>query len=244
MIQEPDIGGRSSTAWAPLDIALVLRRTLACFGLDFAGVVMSGFALVTLPGIIARSLETDTYMTAVITLRGVLAVIYVALVSWGVVSRLSGRALPPHVFLTEGLARARPGVETSLVAAAAVVAALIVQLFAQHGTAEGWLLDVLLLTAGLWAASVVLPVVAVAVVERLGPLAAMKRAAMLTVGHRNRTMALVLLLGLTLAPVAALIAGLGGGSNAMLAASLFDLFACSLIATMPAVVYASLPDRN
>ena len=81
--------------------------------------------------------------------------------------------------------------------AAAVFVGLIVQLFAQHGTVAGWLLDALLLALALCGASVLLPVVPAAVVERLGPRAAFARAAALTEGNRNRVLGIVLVMALT-----------------------------------------------
>ncbi len=225
-----------------LDVALAIRRTVQSFALDFAGVVLVGLALVTLPGIVTRSLATGPDGTTVlITLRGVCAMLYVALVSWGIVARLRGRALPPRLFVREGLARAQPGLQAALLAGAIVVAGLIVQWFAQAGTVQGWLLDTMLLALGLWAAAALMPLVPVAVVERLGPLAAMRRAAALTAGNRNRTLALALLVGLTLAPSAALVFGFATpDSGGIVLRSLFELLAWSLVATVPAVVYAGL----
>ena len=226
----------------PLDIALTIRRTVQAFGRDFAGVVLGGIALVAIPGGLARSLApAGDWATLTITLRSVCAILYVALVSWGVVARLRGRALPPQDFVREGLVRAQPGVQVGLLAGAAVVAGLTVQLFARHGTVEGWLLDSLLLTGALWAVTVLMPVVPAAVVERLGPVAAFRRAAALTAGNRNRILALALLLALTLAPSAALVAGMAGpGGGGIVISTLFEFVAWSLIATVPAVVYAGL----
>lgn len=225
----------------PLDVALAIRRTCRVFASDFAGVVLAGLALVTLPGLVSHGIAGGDSGTLLITLRSVCALLYVALVSWGVVARLRGRALPPRLFLREGLVRATPGLRVALLAGAAVVFGLIIQLFAQHGTLAGWLLDVSLLALGLWAIAAMMPLVPVAVVERLGPIAAIRRALALTEGNRNRTLALALLVGLTLAPSAALVAGVAGpGGGGLLLRSLFELLAWSLVATVPAVVYAGL----
>ena len=225
---------------APLDVALAIRRTLDAFVRDFAGVAVAGVALVILPGILARHFGPGgDWATLIITLRGVCAMLYVALVSWGIVARLRGRALPPRAFLREGLAHAQPGLQAALLAGVAIVIGLTLQLFARHGSLAGWLLDVLLLAAGLWAICVAMPVVPAAVVERLPPMAAFRRAAALTQGNRNRILALALLVGVTLAPSAALVAGFAGPVAPWLA-SLFELVAWSLVATVPAVVYAGL----
>jgi hypothetical protein len=221
----------------PLDVALTIRRTLQAFARDAGAVSAAGLALVMAPGLLTRTgTVAADWATLVITLRGVCAMLYVALVSWGVVARLRGHALPPRAFLAQGLARAQPGVKVALLAGVAIVIGLTVQLFAAHGTLAGWLLDVLLLSAGLWAICVLMPLVPAAVVERLGPMAAIRRAAALTEGNRNRILALALLVGLTLAPSGVLVAGIASPW----ATSVFELVAWSLIATVPAVVYAGL----
>ncbi len=223
-----------------LDVALALRRTAAAFAGDFAAVVSAGFALVAIPGIVTRGLAPgEDWATLLTTLRGVLAMVYVALVSWGVVARLAGRRLLPHEFLREGLRRATPGVQVALLAGAAVFMGLTVQLFARHGTLAGWLLDVLLLSAGLWAIAVLMPAVPAAVVERLTPLAALRRAAKLTEGNRDRILGLALVVLLAVAPSLALAAGLAGDS-AIIVRAAAELWAWTLVATVPAVVYAGL----
>jgi hypothetical protein len=107
----------------------------------------------------------------------------------------------------------------------------------------GWLLDVLLLSAVLLGASVLLPLVPLAVVETLSPLAAMRRAAALTLGSRNRILALALLTGLTLAPIAALAFGFGGNGGPV-AAALFEAIAWLVAALVPALVYAGLLEND
>ena len=225
-----------------LDVILALRHAVVVFWRDLAAVVGAGILLVTLPGVLARALpDTADWSTLATTLRGVLAMVYVALISWGVVARLAGQALPPRRYLSEGLARATPGVKVALLIGAAVVAGLTLQLFAQAGTIAGWLLNSLLLTAALLALTTLMPAVPVAVVERLGPMAALRRAAALTAGNRDRLLALALLVGLTLAPSGALVAGIAGPDGAgPVLRSLFELVAWSLVATVPAVVYALL----
>jgi hypothetical protein len=87
-----------------------------------------------------------------------------------------------------------------------------------------------------------LPAVPAAVVERLGPLAALRRAAALTAGNRDRILALTLVVGLALVPSAALVAGLPPAASLWLRA-LFELVAWSLAAAVPAVVYVLLRDQ-
>jgi hypothetical protein len=232
----------SSAPEPRLDVILALRHAVVVFWRDISALAAAGILLVTLPGVLTRALpDTADWGTLGTTLRGVLAMLYVALVSWGVVARLAGHALPPARYISEGLARATPGVKVALLIGAAVVAGLTLQLFARHGTIAGWLLNSLLLTAGLLALTTLMPAVPAAVVERLGPMAALRRAAALTAGNRDRLLALALLVGLALAPSGALVAGLGGpdGAGPWLR-SVFELVAWSLIATVPAVVYVLL----
>ena len=225
-----------------LDVILALRRAVEMVWRDLVSVIMAGVLLVTLPAVLARQLPGGAdWATLATVLRGVCATVFVALVSWGVVARLGGRALPPRRYLREGLVRATPGVQVALLIAAAVVAGLTLQLFAQAGTLAGWLLNSMLLTAGLLAVTTLLPAVPAAVVEGLRPMAALRRAAALTAGNRDRILALALVVGLALAPSAAIIAGIAAPNGAGLwFAAVFDLVAWSLTATVPAVVYVLL----
>jgi hypothetical protein len=225
-----------------LDVIMALRHAIIVVWRDLAAVVAAGVLLVTLPGLLVPYLPAGAdWSTLGTTLRGVCAMLFVALVSWGVVARLAGRALPPRRFIAEGLARATPGLQVALLLGAAVVVGLTLQLFARHGTIAGWLLNSLLLTAALLALTALMPAVPAAVVERLGPMAALRRAAALTAGNRDRLLALALLVGLALAPSAALVAGFAGPDAAGIwLRSAFELVAWSLAATVPPVVYALL----
>ena len=225
---------------ARLDVALVLKRTGEAFVRDFVGVVMGGIALVVLPGVLTREIAAgEDWATLLTILRCVLGMVYVALVSWGVVSRLRGRALAPADFVREGLARAQPGLQVALLAGAAAVVLLTIHLFAKTGTTAGWILNSLLLTAALVGVCALMPLVPVAVVERLTPMAAFRRAAALTQHNRNRILGLALVLLVTLAPSAALVAGFAW-PKAPWAIALFEMLAWSLGATVPAAVYAGL----
>jgi hypothetical protein len=227
-----------------LDVAKVLKRAAVTLWADGPAIFVAGVLLVLLPAALGRSGAEDSSLdTLLVTLRGVGAMLFVALVSAGTVARWRGRPLPPLAFLSAGFAAAQPGVQAGLVLAAAVVTGLIIQLFAQHGTVTGWLLDALLLALGLGGASLLLPVVPAAVVERLSPRAAFARAAALTEGNRNRVLGIVLLMALVLAPLWALAAGSGGplGPWAM---ALVEFAGFSLAAVVPAAVYAGLaPDK-
>lgn len=223
---------------------MVLKRSMEVFGRDSGGVLIAGVALVVVPGIAFRGMGGGAHWdTLAMTLRGVCAMLFVALVSWGLVARLRGRALPPKAFVTEGFKRSQPGLQVALLVGAALFAGLTIHLFARNGTLAGWVLNSLLLTGGLMAVCIAMPVVPVAVVERLGPVAAFRRAAALTAGNRNRILVVALLLVLTLAPPAVLVALVRWPAGfGRVAASLFELVAFSLIAAVPAVVYAGLRD--
>jgi hypothetical protein len=206
-------------------------------------ILFGGALLVSLPGYVARLLAPEggyaaDVATLVTTLRAVLAMLYLALVSWGVVARLTGRALPPHAFVGEGLRRAQPGLKVALLVGAAIVFGLTLRLFAVHGTTQGFLLQTLLLAVGLWALGALMPAVPAAVVERLGPVAALRRAAVLTAGNRDRTLILGLISGLALAPTAVLLASMPAPHPLLQAG--FELIVWGLAGIVPAVVYTGL----
>ena len=223
-----------------LDVILALRRAGEVLAHDFVAVGLAGLLLVALPGVLTRRLpDSAGWETIAVTLRCVFAMLYVALVSWGATARLAGHALPPRQYLVQGLARATPGVRVALLVGVGVVTGLTLQLFARHGTLAGWALNSLLLTAALLALTTLLPVVPAAVVERLDPMTALRRAAALTAGNRDRILVLALLVGL--APAAALVAGIAGpDGTGTWARAIFELVAWSLAAAVPPAVYALL----
>jgi hypothetical protein len=227
---------------ARLDVAQVLKRAALALWADGPAILFAGVLLVLLPAALGHGVARGSGLdTVLLTLRGVGAMLFVAMVSAGTVARWRGRPLSPPTFLSAGFAASQPGVQTGLVLAAAVVVGLIIQLFAQHGTVAGWLLDVLLLSLGLGGASLLLPVVPAAVVERLSPRAAFVRAAALTEGNRNRLLGIVLLLALALAPLWAMAAGSAGPAGRW-ALALVELAGFSLVAVVPAAVYAGLTE--
>ncbi|WP_310498599.1 hypothetical protein [Sandarakinorhabdus sp.] len=228
-----------------LDVVQALRRALRLLAGDWAAVILAGLVLVTLPGMAARAMAPSADFDIVLTtLRGVLAMLFVALVSFGAGARASGRSLPPPDYWRQGLARALPGLKVALLMGCAVVTGLIVQLFARHGTLAGLVLDAALLAAGLWGLCAALPAVPAAVMENLPPAAAFRRAAALTDGNRNRVLALALVVGLALAPLLALALGMAGtgmaGTVAAWVIAAIELLAWSLAALVPAAVYAEL----
>ena len=100
------------TSTPRLDILLALHRTAQAVRADLVAILLGGGLLVSLPGYAARLLAPEGGYTAdvatlVTTGRAVLAMLYLALVSWGVVARLTGRALPDGVEVVENKPLAR-----------------------------------------------------------------------------------------------------------------------------------------
>ncbi len=231
-----------------LDVARAVRRVATAFWEDFAGIVIGGFVAVILPALVSAWVLADGGGTLGTTLRAVLAMVYVAMVSHGVIERLAGHPLPTGRFIRDGLLQARPGLEVALLLGAGVVVLLMLELLGRAGTLAGTALHALVAAGVIWSLCVLLPVVPVAVRERLRPMAAIRRAARLTRGNRDRIFALLVLAMLTLAPAAVLIAvvveadGDRATTAGTLLVALFDLLVCSLLATVPPVVYAGLAE--
>jgi len=227
---------RQPAAAPPLDVARVLRRFVPALMAD-AVPLLGGLALLVLfPGIATRLADGGGEMgTLLVILRALLAMVYVAGVAPMIVARTQGQ----HLGWRPAFARATPGVQAALLVGSLVVAGMTLHLFARHGSLAGWLLDSLLLSAALLGASILLPLVPLAVIEMLSPVAAMRRAAALTLGSRNRILALTLFSGLTLAPIAALTFGFSGG-GAPVTVALFEAVAWLVAALVPALVYAGL----
>ena len=217
----------------PLDVAMVLRRTLPAVFVDPVPVLGGLALLVVLPAIVTRLVVVgNNGETLLVILRALLAMLYAAMVAPIIVARVHSRPIP----LRAAIGRSTPGVQAALLLGAAVVAGMTLHLFARHGSVAGWLLDSLLLTAALLGASILMPLVPVAVIEALAPMMAIRRAAALTSGNRNRILALALLAGLTLAPLAALAFWVPG----FWGVALFEGAAWLVAALLPALVYAGL----
>lgn len=240
---EPEPGPERPPELARLDIGLALRRSFEVGRADAAGIGAGGMLLVVFPSVAEHVLTPAAGLgadiaTLVTTIRAVLAMLFVSAVSWGVVGRMAGLPLAPVAFFNQGLRRAQPGLKVALLVGAAIVLGLIVKLFATHGTPQGFVLQTLLLTLGLWALCTLMPAVPVAVVERLGPVDALKRAAALTAGNRDRTLLLGLVLALVIGLATVLVGQLADVAPALEAA--VELLAWGLAAIVPAVVYAGL----
>ena len=229
------------TVTSRLDILLALHRTLAALRQSLPAMLLGGALLVALPGLAIDMLTPDNGYTAdtaivLITLRAVLAMLFIAQLSWSVLARFAGLRLPPPTALRQGLARAQPGLKVALLAGAAIVTGLILKLFVQNGTMPGFVLETLLLALALWALGALMPAIPAAVMEGLGPVAALRRAAHLTAGNRDRTLALGLIAGLAIVPALLIVRATGP----LWLSALVDVYAAGLVAILAAVVYASL----
>ena len=236
-----------------LDVALALRQILEVFARDAAPILLLGFGMVSIPALALGALPPaeglGTMLSVAIGLSGLL---YVTIVSFGAMTRLVGRPLDPARFAAAGLAASPPGYSVALLLGAGAVVAAIVGLLLPAGAP----LHLLLWAAAAWGLVVVLPALPAALAERLGPVAALRRAARLTRGNRGRIVALLLVVPLLgLLPAATVIGqvvpvfGIGRDGGAALLAlgdprlwlkTGFELVAVALTATVPPVVYMQL----
>ena len=241
-----------------LDVALALHQIVLTFWHDFAPIVVLGFVMVTVPGVAQQLIGPHAGSTIVATLGAMLNVLYVVIVSGGVLARLTGKPLPPLLFARAGLAASPRGLSVALLIGAGLVMILVILLLAGTGTPAGLVASAAAAIAAFACAVMALPAVPVALVERGAPFAALARAAALTRGERGRIAVLLVVLALTFIPARMVIAATVYGTGANLATevaidrtmtvfspglwllALFDLLAWGVAATVPAVVYVQL----
>ena len=235
-----------------LDLALALRQIGETFVHDSTPILAQGAVLLTLPALLGRVLiPGHSAGTVLAVVAGLGAALFAVLVSYGTLARLAGRPLALPDYFRRAVVASPPGFNVALLLGAAAVAAAIVPLgFKVAADMSGAIGAGLALGALVLAGIViVLPAVPLALAERCRPVAALQRAAVLTRGNRGRIVALLVIAALTFGPAALLIDRLGGDSAETLASGhlwlslLFDLLAASLLATVPAVVYAQLARR-
>lgn len=232
-----------------LDIARTLGRAIKGVWDDLPPVLLGGAALVLWPALVARWLSAaGDWGTIGVTVRAVLAMLFVVIVGHGVLARLAGRPLSAAMFLIEGARRSRPGLEVALLLGAGAVLLLTLQLFARPGSGAGVALDLLLLCAALWAASRWLPALTLAVAERRNVFLALARSAELTEGSRWRLLALVAAPALLLVPMGIALAGMAASETLTLASPglwlelLFELAVWALLGALSASSYAGLAE--
>lgn len=249
----------------PIDILVVLRLALFAWWREFAPIIGLGALLLTLPALIARAIapELTGGQTLVVTAQGVCAMLFLSAVIYGVLHVFARKPLGPRAFMRAGLAAAQPGLVVALILAAGAVTIRIVFVLAGalDPMAAGFV-DGMATAGALWALATLLPAVPAAVAERLGPVAALQRAAALTRGNRVRLLGLILVVGISLTPIMSLTTLLLFGQAkdsadvARIAAAmraddpglwiglLVNLLVGGALACVPAAAYAVLVSRS
>ncbi len=248
----------------PLDIVAVLRLALFAWWREFAPILALGALLVTLPALLARLIGPGAgeSATLVVTAQGVCGMLFLSAVAFGVLHLFARKPLGPWRFIAAGLGAAQPGLVVALILGAGAMSVRIVFLIASAlGPMAGGFIDGLATAAALWALATLLPAVPAAVAERLGPIAALQRAAALTRGNRVRLLGLCFVLMLALIPIGGTIGIVVFGQNATPAdvermaaamtaadpglwiALLTDVLIAGVLACVPAAVYAVLVTR-
>lgn len=239
---------------ARLDVLAAVRQLFAVLAGDAAAILGLGLVMIGLPvlagGLVPRGGPAGGGPggTGLAVLGGLLALLYLAIVSYGALSRLAGKPLPPALVARRGLVASPPGYSVALLQGALLVgfgiAGLLLGLALPEARDFATPFAVL---AGFALLVLTLPAVAVALVERVSPLAALRRAAALTRGSRGQVALLLLAFLLTLLPVGLVVrevaAGAGGLAGAWLRA-MFAWGAAAVSAPLPAVAYMQLARRN
>ncbi len=241
------------------DILAACRAILLNFWHEFAAIVVSGFILLTLPGIAAHALIDDNSSggTVVQTFLAVFFMLFLSAVSVGTIAAMAGRHLSLSGFVRAGLAAARPGLLVALVMGVVLMTGVILILLASaHPLA--WLVRGSVIGTLLWLLTAWVAAIPAAVVERLTPFDALQRSATLTRGNRGRLFGLLAIAALSLLPVAMVVNVVIFGPNAtpetaqatldamsvihpgLWIDALFELLAAGLIACIPPVVYWQL----
>lgn len=226
-----------------LDLALALRQIAQAFARDAAPVLLLGFGMVSIPALLRAVVPpVGGAGTILAVVAGLLAALYVTIVSFGAMARLAGRPLPPGRYAATGIVASPPGFSVALLTGTGLVLAAILGLLLPG--AAGWTT----VRAAIWSLAALalvmtLPALPAAIAERLPPAAALRRAVLLTRGSKARIGALLLVVpGLAFGPAALL---LGSDATALTSPWLwlrtgFELVAVAVTATIPAVVYMQL----
>jgi hypothetical protein len=241
-----------------LDVALAFQRIVTVFWHDFAAIVVLGFVMVTLPGVVLALAGTHAGSTIVATFGGMLRVLYVVIVTHGVLARLGGQPLAPRAFVRAGFAASPSGLNVALLLGAVTVLALVGLLLAGLAGSSALPIRAAIVAAGFAGAVLLVTAVPVALVERHAPLSALWRATALTRGNHGRIAVVLGGFALTVVParlvvaatvygvgasaahVAAVDAGMTLASPGLWLLALFDLLAWGVGAVIPGVVFAGL----
>lgn len=241
---------------ARLDLGAVIARAARAWWRDFVPITLLGLGLLTLPGLAANALlgaapATDpVWGTATATVLGILAMLFIAAVAFGVVSGELGRPLPPGRFALMGLAGAGAGLPVALLMGSGAIAALIALRLAPLAGPLGALAGALALALALAGLAAWLPAIPAAVAERAGTLPALRRAARLTRGQRGRLALLCLGAALALWALASATHGFGRldalawTSPQRWLGELVGVLALGLAACLPPAAYVELGARR
>lgn len=249
-------------AGAPrLDVALALQRIIGGFWHDFAPIVVLGFGMVTLPGVALALAGHHAGSTIVATFGGMLRVLYVVIVTHGVLARIDGRPLGPQTFVRDGFMASPRGVSVALLLGAVTVLAMVGLLLAGLAGPSALAIRAAIVAAGFAGAVAFVAALPVALVERVSPVAAMARAFASTRGNRGGVAVVLGVFALAVVParlvLAATVYGLGASAAQVAAVdaamtvispglwllALFDLLSWGVGAVVPGVIYAGLARR-
>lgn len=242
----------------PFDVALALRRIGGSFWHDFAPIVVLGFGMVTLPEIALALAGTHAGSTVVATFAGLLRVLFVVMVTYGVMARLMGPPLGPAVFARDSFAASPRALSVAMLLGAGVVLVLVGLLLAGLAGPGAMFIRGALIALAFVIAVVFAPAVPLALNGGGSPMLIFAQAEAVTRGNRGRIAVVLGLLALTIVParvvIAASVYGLAASTvrvaaidSAMTVASpglwlmaLFDLLAWGLGAVVPAVIWRGL----
>ncbi len=243
---------------ARLDVALALRRIGSVFWHDFAAIILLGFGMVTLPGVALTLAGSNAGSTIIATFGGLLRVLYVVIVTDGVLARLGERPRAPGAFARDGFAASPRGLSVALLLGVMTVLAMVGLLLAALAGTSALTVRVAIVAIGFVAAVGLIAAVPAALVGRLGPFAALARSIALTRGNRGAVAVVLGVFALAVVParlvVAGTVYGLGAGPMRVAAVdagmtlispglwllALFDLLVWGVGAVVPGVIYAGL----
>ena len=241
-----------------LDVPLALRRIALGFWHDFAPIVLLGFVMVTIPEVALALAGTNGGSTIIATFGGMLAVLYVVIVSHGVLLRLDGNPAGARAFARAGVAASPRASSVALLLGAGTVLVLVGLLLAGLAGAGAIVVRIGIVATAFAVATVVAPAVPLALVERRSPFATLAEVAVLTRGNRGRIAVVLGTVALTIVParlvVAATVYGVAASaartgaidasmtltSPGLWLLALFDLLAWGVGAVVPAVIYQGL----
>ncbi|WP_419816497.1 hypothetical protein [Glacieibacterium sp.] len=231
-----------------LNVPLALRRIAQGFWFDFAPIVTLGFGMVTLPGIIGALVPpASSGGTVMAVVSGLLAALFVTIVSHGVVARLAGKPLDAGAFVSQGIVASPPGFSVALLIGAFTVLIAIIGLLGALAWPPA---RTIAIATGAVLVLMLLPAMPAALAERLPPLVALQRGLEMTRGARSAIVVIALIAIFTFGPtwllLEALVRNIEPGAAPSFASpglwlrALYALIASSVAAVVPGVIYVGL----